>query len=186
MSSLKMSSCNLILFSKKSSIDKMEKMVKEEAEMLLKSELQGSRAEALLLEERLEKLQSVANKYEQAISDLLMNEKMDVNLKMAYIKKLAQQQKLIDPTSVQLQTAIDYFNISNEAARISTCMQAKIRFIQKVIRAKMDVILNARKEEDMLSSLPKIFANLQLLDDIVSNTTLEYTSHSGQAHGGRC
>ena len=38
----------------------------------------------------------------------------------------------------------------------------------------MDVILNARKKEDMLSSLPKIFANLQLLDDIVSNTTLEF------------
>ena len=38
----------------------------------------------------------------------------------------------------------------------------------------MGVILNTRKEEDMLSSLPKIFANLQLLDDIVSNTTLEF------------
>ena len=53
----------------------MERMVKEEAEMLLESELQGSQAEALLLEEQelwsniqvsnihLEKLQSVANEY---------------------------------------------------------------------------------------------------------------------------
>ena len=108
--------------------------------MLFELELQGSQAEALLLEEHLEKLQCVANKYEQAISDLLMNEKMDVNLKMAYIKKLVQQQKLTDPTSVQLQTAIDYFNISNEVARLSTCMQAKARSIQKMIRDKMDVI----------------------------------------------
>ena len=88
----------------------MEKMVKEEAEMLLEWELQESEAEALLLEEQelwsniqvsgrcLEKLQSVANQYKQAISDLLMTEKMDVNLKMVYTKKLNQQQKLTDPT----------------------------------------------------------------------------------------
>ena len=75
----------------------MERMVKEEAEMLLESELQGSQAEALLPEEQelrtniqvsgrcLEKLQSVTNKYQQAISHLLMIEKMDVNLKVAYI-----------------------------------------------------------------------------------------------------
>ena len=104
----------------------MEKMAKEEAEMILESELQGSQAEALLLEEQelrsniqvsgrcLAKLQSVTNEYEQAISDLLMTEKMDVNLKMAYTKKLTQQQKLTDLTLVQLQTAINFFNISNE------------------------------------------------------------------------
>ena len=56
----------------------MERMVKEEAEMLLESELQGSQAEALLLEEQelrsniqvssrcLEKLQFVTNEYKQA------------------------------------------------------------------------------------------------------------------------
>ena len=37
----------------------------------------------------------------------------------------------------------------------------------------MDVILKTRKEEDMLSSLPKITANLRLLDDVISNTTIE-------------
>ena len=37
----------------------------------------------------------------------------------------------------------------------------------------MDVIPNACKDEEMSSFLPKIFANLQLLDDIVSNTILD-------------
>ena len=38
----------------------------------------------------------------------------------------------------------------------------------------MEIILNARKEEEMLSSFPKIFADLQLLNDFFSNTTLEF------------
>ena len=81
----------------------MEKRVKEEEEMLLKLELQRSQAEALLLDEQrlwsniqvssrhLEKLQSAINKYKQAVEDLLISEKMDVNLRMAYTNKLIQQ-----------------------------------------------------------------------------------------------
>ena len=39
----------------------------------------------------LEKFQSATNKNEQAVVDLLISEKMDVNLKMAYTNKLTQQ-----------------------------------------------------------------------------------------------
>ena len=157
---------DLILFSKRSTIDKMEKRVKEEAEMLLKLELQRSQAEALLLDEQrlqfniqvtrryLEKLQFATNKYKQAIEDLLISQKMDVNLRMAYTNKLIQQQKLTDPVLVQLQTAVDFFNITNKASHISACMQARIRSIQKSIEAKMNVVLDAHKEQNMLSSLP--------------------------------
>ena len=102
-----------------------------------------------------------------------MTEKMDVNLKMAYTKKLTQQQKLTDPTLVQLQTAVDFFNIPYKVSLISTCMQARICSMQKAIEAKMDVIVNAHKEEKMLSSLPKITDNLRLLDDVITNTTIE-------------
>ena len=52
-------------------------------------------------------------------------------------------------------------------------MQAKIHSMQKVIEAKIDVILKAHKEEDMLSSLPKISDNLRLIDDVKSNITIE-------------
>ena len=45
--------------------------------------------------------------------------------------------------------------------------------MQKAIEAKMNVILNAHKEEDMLFSIPKIMANLQLLDDVITNATAE-------------
>merc|ERR1712115_394220 len=37
----------------------------------------------------------------------------------------------------------------------------------------MNIILNAHKEEDMLTSLPKITANLRLLDDVIPNATTE-------------
>ena len=74
---------------------------------------------------------------------------MDVNLRMAYTNKLVQHQMLTDQVLVQLQTAVDFFNIPNKAAQISACMQAKIRSMQKAIEAKMDVILNTHKEEDM-------------------------------------
>ena len=45
--------------------------------------------------------------------------------------------------------------------------------MQKAIEAKMDVILNAHKDEDMLFSIPKIMANLQLLDDVITDATAE-------------
>ena len=119
----------------------------------------------------LEKLEAATNKYEQAISDLLITEKMDVNLKMAYTNKLTQQQKLTDPILVQLQTTVDFFD--NKAACISACLKAKICSMQKAIEAKMDIILNTHKEEDMLSSSSKIKANLRLVDDVISSTTTE-------------
>ena len=78
----------------------MEKRIKEEAEALLYLELQRSQAEATLMDKQriqsdtqishryLEKLEAAANKYEQAISDLIIT---DVNLKMSYTSKLTQQ-----------------------------------------------------------------------------------------------
>ena len=45
--------------------------------------------------------------------------------------------------------------------------------MQKVIEAKMNLTLDAHKEQNMLSSLPKITENLRLLDDIVTNPTIE-------------
>ena len=70
--------------------------------MLLRLELQRNRAEAILLDEQrlrtsvrvssgyLKKLESAANKYEQAITDLLTSEEMDINLKTVYTNKLTQ------------------------------------------------------------------------------------------------
>ena len=48
--------------------------------------------------------------------------------------------------------------------------------MQKTVDAKIAVVQDAHKEEDTLSSLPKIRANLRLLDDVVSNTTKELDS----------
>ena len=135
----------------------MEKRVKEEAEALLYLELQRIQAEATLMDEErirsdvriscryLEKLEAATNKYEQAISDLIVT---DTNLKMAYTSKLTQQQRLTDPILVQLRTKIDSFN--NKSACISACIQTKVCSMQKVIEAKMNAIPNAHKEEDML------------------------------------
>ena len=100
----------LILFSK-TPAGRMEKRIKEEAEALLHLELQRIQAEATLMDgERirsnirifcryLEKLEAATKKYEQAISDLVVN---DTNLKMAYTSKLIQQLRLTDPILVQL------------------------------------------------------------------------------------
>ena len=52
-------------------------------------------------------------------------------------------------------------------------MQAKIHSMQKTVDIKIAMVHYAHKEEDTLSSLPKIRANLRLLDDVISNTTKE-------------
>ena len=48
--------------------------------------------------------------------------------------------------------------------------------MQKSVDTKIAMVQEAHKEEDMLSSLPKIRANLRLLDDVISNTTKELNS----------
>ena len=100
---------------------------------------------------------------------------MDINLKTAYTNKLTQQQKLTDLILGQLQTAIDFFNIPNKAARVFACLQMKIRSMQKLVDGKIAVVQEAHKEEGTLSSLPKI-RNIGLLDEVLSNTTKELDS----------
>ena len=116
----------------------------------------------------LEKLEAATNKYEQAISDLIIT---DVNLKMAYTSKLTQQLKLTDSTLVKLQSISSFFN--NRTAHVSACIQAKVCSKPKAIESNMNIILNAYKEEDMSSSIPKIMVNLQLLEDVVTNAAVE-------------
>ena len=98
---------------------------------------------------------------------------MDINSRMAYINKLKEQQKLTDLIIGQLQGAINFFNTFDRAARVFACMQTKIHSMHKTIDAKIAMVQNAHKEEDTLSSLPQIRANLWLLDDVISNTTQE-------------
>ena len=123
----------------------MEKLVQTEAEMFLNLELKRSQAEAVLLDEPrlrsnvqvasgyLKKLDSAANNYEKAVTDLLTAEEMDINLKMVYTNKLTQQWKLTDPILCQLQTAVNFFNTFNKAARVFACMHAKICSMQKTL-----------------------------------------------------
>ena len=96
--------------------------------MFLNLELKRSQAEAVLLDEPrlrsnvrvtsgyLKKFYSAATYYEQAVTDLITSEEMDVNLKTVYTKKLSEQLKLTDPILSQLQTAVDFFNTFNKAA----------------------------------------------------------------------
>ena len=96
----------------------MEKMVQTEAEMFLNLELKRSQAEAILLDEpRLQsnlrvpsgyfkKLDSATTNYEQAITDLITSEEMDVNLKTVYTNKINEQLKLTDPILSELQNAV--------------------------------------------------------------------------------
>ena len=156
----------------------MDKIIKVEAEMLLRLELQRNQAENILLDQRglrisaqvtrrfSEKLEAAADKYERAIVDLIIN---DTNLKMVYTSKLIQQLKLTDSTLVKLQTIISFFD--NRTAHVSASIQAKVCSMRKAIESNMNVILN--REEDMSSSIPKIMTNLQLLDDVVTNATAE-------------
>ena len=146
-------------------------MVKVEAEMLLRLELQRNQAEAILLDEQrlrtnvrvssgyLKKLEAAATNYEQAITKLITSEEMNINLRTVYINKLKEQQKLTDPIIGQLQTAINFFNTFNRAARVFACMQAKIHSMHKTIDTKIAMVQNAHKGEDTLSSLPEVRAN---------------------------
>ena len=93
----------------------MEKMVQAEAEMFTNLELKRNQAEAVLADESrlrsnirvttgyLNKLDSAATNYKQAVTDLLTAEEMDINLKMVYTNKLNEQLKLTDPILSLLQ-----------------------------------------------------------------------------------
>ena len=98
---------------------------------------------------------------------------MDINSRTAYISKLKEQQKLRDPIIGQLQGAIDFFNTFDRVARVFACMQTKIHFMHKAIEAKIVAVQDTHKEEDMLSSLAQIRANIRLLDNVIPNATQE-------------
>ena len=63
----------------------------------------------------LKKLYSAATYYEQAVTDLITSEEMDVNLKTVYTNKLNEQLKLTDPILSELQNAVTIFNTINKA-----------------------------------------------------------------------
>ena len=106
----------------------MEKAVQAEAELFTNLELKRNQAEAVLGDETrlrsnvrvtrgyLNKLDSTATNYKQAVTDLLTSEEMDVNLKPVYTNKLTEQLKLTDLILSQLQNAVDFFDAFNKAA----------------------------------------------------------------------
>ena len=130
----------------------MDKIIKVEAEMLLRLELQRNQAEDILLDQRglrisvqvarrfLEKLEAATINYQQAVTKLITAEEMDINSRTAYINKLKEQQKLTDPIIGQLQGAIDFFNTFNRAARVFVCMSAKIHSMHKMIKDKIAMV----------------------------------------------
>ena len=87
--------------------------------------------------------------------------------------------KLVDPILNELHNAVDSFKPAtlpspeavNKAARVLSCIKLKICSSQKTIESKIALVRDAEKEEDSQSSLPKIKANLQLLEDVVTITT---------------
>ena len=107
----------------------MDKILKAEAEMLLRLELQRTQAQDILMDQwrlrisvlvtkrYLEKLEAAENNYKQAITKLIISEEMDTNSRAAYTSKLKEQQKLTDPIIGQLQGAIDFFNTWNGGYR---------------------------------------------------------------------
>ena len=100
---------NLVPFFKMSLADRMDKIIKLEAEMLLKLELQRNQAEDILLDQRglrisaqvtrrfLEKLEAATINYEQAITKLIISKEMNSNSRTAYTNKSREQQKLTNP-----------------------------------------------------------------------------------------
>ena len=81
----------------------MDKIIKVEAEMLLRLELQRSQAEDILLDQRrlrisvqvssgyLQKLEAATTNYEQSVTKLIISEEMDTNSRAAYTNKLKEQ-----------------------------------------------------------------------------------------------
>ena len=98
----------------------------------------------------------------------------DAKQKAAYTDKLNEQLTLVDPVLNQLHDAVDSFKsakdpsteAANKAARSISSIKLKIRSSQRVINSKIALVRDAEKDEEVQSSLPKVKANLQLLEDV--------------------
>ena len=171
----------------------MEKAVQAEAETFTNLELRRDQAKAVLGDEPrlksnvrvtqgyLTKLKAAVFDYEQAVTILLTSLETDADQKAVYTNKLNEQMKLVDPILNKLHNAVDSFKpatlpspeAANKSARILACIKLKICSTQKTIESKIALVRDTEKEEDSQSSLPKIKANLQLLEDIIAITTKE-------------
>ena len=73
---------------------------------------------------------------------------------------------------------------ANKTSRILAAIQLKIRLARKSIESKINRVWDAQKEEDAFLSLPKIEANLQLLEDVLGITNKELNAICNQVVNG--
>ena len=84
----------------------------------------------------------------------------------------------MDPVLNQLHAAVDFFKsaeepppeAANKTARSISSIKLKISSSWKIINSKICLVRDVEKDEEALSSLPKVKANLQLLEDVVAIT----------------
>ena len=103
----------------------------------------------------------------------------DVDQKAAYTNKLNEQLTLVDPVLNQLYDAVNSLKptenpsleAANKAARSLLSIKLKICSSQRIINSKIALVRDAEKDEEVQSSLPKVKANLQLLEDVKAITT---------------
>ena len=125
----------------------------------------------------LTKLSSAASKYEQAVAAVLATLEPDSDQRVVYTTKLNVQSALLDPLTNRLHNAIDNFKRAEDptpeavtarrTARSVSSIKLRIDSSRKLIKSKINLVQDAEKEEGVLASLPKVRANLQLLEDII-------------------
>ena len=169
---------------------KVDKAVQGEAESFANLVLKRNNAVTLLADEErlrshvwvprgyLTKLNSAVSEYEQAVTVVLATLESDSNQRGAFTTKLSEQLALVDPLVNRLHDTVDSFKHAEDppleaakrTARSISSIKLRIDSSRKLIKSKIDLVRDAEKDEEALSSLPKVKANLQLLEDVVAIT----------------
>ena len=126
----------------------------------------------------LTKLNSAVSEYEQAVTVVLTTLESDPDQRAAYTTKLSEQLALVDPVVNRLHDAVDSFKRAEDppleaakrTARSISSIKLRIDPSWKLIKSKIYLVRDAEKDEEVLSSLPKVKANLQLLEDVIERS----------------
>ena len=164
----------------------VEKAEKAEAEALATLELRSNQAKASLqgeqrslLNERvakalLQNLEEAVVLYEQSITTIFAAAGNDDAKKQSFLEKLSDQMAITNPILDELHTIVETIKAANnpptavvdQSSKLLMTIQLKIKLVQKTIESHLHIIQDAKKQEDMQTSLNKIQVNLNQLDKI--------------------
>ena len=162
------------------------------AQKALQRQEQGSPLSERSVETLLNSLEDAIKTYESSIAGIIAVSAEEEEAKRPYLDKLAEWMAKVDPVLDQLHANLKTHRVASNppeplgdaSNRTKLVIQMKIKLAHTQIESRLNLINTAEREEEVRTSLPKIWAYLRQLDDVqLTAKTMRNTIYEQLATG---